>query len=193
MIACMGDLWLIRHGETDWSRSGRHTSRTDLPLTPLGVTQAEALAKALGIRKFSIVLTSPLQRARETARLAGYPGAIVEPNLHEWDYGEYEGRTTAEIQRERPGWALWNGGVPGGESGAQVAARTDSVIARVQSADGDVALFAHGHVLRVLAARWLGLGPEQGRLLALQTATLSVLGFEHAERVIIRWNLSVSA
>ena len=193
MIACMGDLWLIRHGETEWSRSGRHTSRTDLPLTPLGVTQAAALAKVLGNHKFSVVLTSPLGRARETARLAGYATAVVEPNLHEWDYGEYEGRTTAEIQRERASWTLWNGGVPGGESAAQVAARTDAVIARVHAADGDVALFAHGHILRVLAARWLGLGPEQGQLFALQTATISVLGFEHSERVIIRWNLSVSA
>jgi len=193
MIACMGDLWLIRHGETEWSRSGRHTSRTDLPLTPLGVTQAAALAKVLGNHKFSVVLTSPLGRARETARLAGYATAVVEPNLHEWDYGEYEGRTTAEIQRERAGWTLWNGGVPGGESADQVGARTDAVIARVQAADGDVALFAHGHILRVLAARWLGLGPEQGQLFALQTATISVLGFEHSERVIIRWNLSVSA
>ena len=193
MIACMGDLWLVRHGETEWSRSGRHTSRTDLPLTPLGVTQAAALARVLGNQKFSVVLTSPLGRARETARLAGYATAVVEPNLHEWDYGEYEGRTTAEIQRERAGWTLWNGGVPGGESADQVGARTDAVIARVQAADGDVALFAHGHILRVLAARWLGLGPEQGQLFALQTATISVLGFEHSERVIIRWNLSVSA
>ena len=193
MIACMGDLWLVRHGETEWSRSGRHTSRTDLPLTPLGVTQAAALAKVLGNHKFSVVLTSPLGRARETARLAGHATAVVEPNLHEWDYGEYEGRTTAEIQLERAGWTLWNGGVPGGESAAQVRARTDAVISRVQAADGDVALFAHGHILRVLAARWLGLGPEQGQLFALQTATISVLGFEHSERVIIRWNLSVSA
>ena len=189
----MGDLWLIRHGETEWSRSGRHTSRTDLPLTAAGVAQAEALATLLANHKFVMVLTSPLQRARETARLAGYDDATVEPNLHEWDYGDYEGRTTAEIQRERPGWTLFKDGVPGGETGAKVAARCDAVIARAQSAGGDVALFAHGHILRVLAARWLGLEPQQGQLFALQTATISVLGFEHAQRVIIRWNLSVSA
>ncbi|MEO8597791.1 MAG: histidine phosphatase family protein [Candidatus Solibacter sp.] len=189
----MADLYLIRHGETDWSRTGRHTSHTDLPLTATGLLQAEALSDHLKNRSFALVLTSPLTRARETARLAGYASALVEPNLHEWDYGQYEGRTTAEIQRECPGWSLWTGELPGGETAAQVAGRVDAVIARAQSVDGDVALFAHGHILRVLAARWLGLPPHQGRLFALHTATISVLGHEHAARVITRWNLSASA
>jgi probable phosphoglycerate mutase len=188
-----GEIWLVRHGETEWSRSGAHTGRTDLPLTEAGRQKAAALGKLLPAH-FALVLTSPLQRARETCRLAGYGAAAqVEPNLREWDYGDYEGRTTAGIQKDVPAWSLWKEGPPNGETIAQVAARADAVIQRVQGADGDVALFAHGHVLRILAARWLGLAPDAGRFFALATASIGTLGYERATRVITRWNLSVSA
>jgi broad specificity phosphatase PhoE len=188
-----GELWLIRHGETEWSRSGAHTGRTDLPLTPEGREKAVALVRLLGGRRFALVLTSPLQRAIETCRLAGYGAdAGIEPNLREWDYGDYEGRTTPEIQQEVPGWSLWVNGGAHGETIEQVAARADAVIARALPVDGGVALFAHGHILRILAARWLGLPPDAGRLFALGTASVSTLGYERATRVITRWNLSVS-
>lgn len=187
----MPELWLVRHGETEWSRSGAHTGRTDLALTETGIAEARAIGEALGGRSFSLVLTSPFHRARETCRLAGYGmAAIVEPDLREWDYGDYEGRTTAEIRLQAPGWNVWQCGVPNGESIEQVAARAEAVIARSARASGDVALFGHGHALRVLTARWLGLEPAAGRLFSLGTATLSTLGFERETRVIKRWNLS---
>ncbi|HYW44278.1 MAG TPA: histidine phosphatase family protein [Bryobacteraceae bacterium] len=188
------ELWLMRHGETEWSRSGAHTGRTDLPLTAAGRENAAALGRYLAGKRFALVLASPLERARETCRLAGYGAeAEIEPNLCEWDYGDYEGRTTAQIQQERPGWSLWDDGPLHGETLAQVGARADQVIARAAAVEGDVALFAHGHVLRILTARWLGLAPDAGRLFALGTASISTLGYERATRVITRWNLSVSA
>jgi probable phosphoglycerate mutase len=187
----MRELWLIRHGETEWSRSGQHTGRTDIPLTAQGERQAALLGRRLAGRKFARVLTSPLRRARETCRVAGYGGvAQDDPDLMEWDYGAYEGRTTAQIREEVPGWIIWRGGVRGGESADQVGARCDRVIARSVDIDGDVALFAHGHVLRIMAARWLGLQAVGGRYLALDTACLSVLGHEHEQRVIRWWNES---
>ena len=189
----MSELWLIRHGETEWSRSGAHTGRSDVPLNDVGRAQAAEIGRRLAGRRFVLVLTSPLQRARETCRLAGYGDeAQVDANLCEWDYGEYEGRTTAEIRALAPEWSLWRDGVPGGETIEHVAGRAQAVIARAVAAGGDGALFAHGHVLRILAACWLGLPPEAGRLLALDTASLSRLGYERETRVITRWNLSVS-
>jgi broad specificity phosphatase PhoE len=189
----MQEVWLVRHGETEWSRSGAHTGRTDIPLTEAGRENAAALGRFLSGRQFAMVLTSPLQRARETCRLAGFgEQAEIEPNLREWDYGDYEGRTTADIQKEVPGWSLWQSGPPGGETIEQVAARADAVIARVAAMEGDAALFAHGHLLRVLAARWVGLDAGAGRLLALGTGSVSALGYERRTRVILRWNLSVS-
>lgn len=185
-------IWLIRHGETEWSLSGAHTGRTDLPLTAVGRKNAEAVGRYLAGRKFALVLTSPLSRARETCRLAGYGDvAILDPNLAEWDYGDYEGRTTAEIHKQRPGWYLWRDGVPNGETIGQVGARADSVLARIGEVDGDVALFAHGHILRILTARWLGLTPDCGRLFALSTGSVSTLGYERETRVISQWNLPV--
>jgi probable phosphoglycerate mutase len=184
-----GDLVLVRHGETDWSRAGRHTGRTDEPLNETGRANAAALAGRLAGRSFALVLTSPLSRAVETCRLAGLGDAAqVRDDLAEWDYGEYEGRTTPEIRAGRPGWSLWADGVVGGETIADVGARVDRVIAEAARAGGDVALFAHGHVLRVLAARWLGLEPDAGKLLALDPASVSVLGWEHEWRVIRSWN-----
>jgi probable phosphoglycerate mutase len=179
----------VRHGETEWSASGQHTGKTDLPLTPKGEAQAKEVGAFLLGRRFGLVLTSPLQRARETCRLAGFAdGAIVDPNLHEWDYGQYEGLTTLQIQKQRPGWSLWKDGVIGGESIAQVAARAQKVIDRALGSPGDVLLFAHGHILRILSSCWLGLPPEDGRLFALGTATVSTLGYEHETRVITRLN-----
>jgi probable phosphoglycerate mutase len=184
-----GQLWLVRHGETEWSASGQHTGRTDVPLTPAGQRQAAALGRFLAKRPFALVLSSPLGRARETCRLAGYAeAAVVTGDLREWDYGDYEGRKTVDIRKEVPGWTIWSGPVPGGETIEQVAGRTRRVIDRAVAAGGDVALFAHGHVLRVLAACWLGLAPEGGRLLALGTASLSVLGHERETRAITTWN-----
>jgi broad specificity phosphatase PhoE len=180
-------LWLIRHGETEWSRSGQHTGKTDLPLTAAGEAQARDIGKLLRGRSFALVLTSPLQRARETCRLAGYGQiAAVDSNLQEWDYGEYEGRTTAAIRNERPGWSLWSDGVPGGETIAQVAARAQAVIDRVLASSGDALLFAHGHILRILTCCWLGLPPQDGRLFALATASVTALGYEHETHVITR-------
>jgi probable phosphoglycerate mutase len=189
-----GELWLIRHGETEWSRSGAHTGRTDLPLTEQGRRNAEAVGRLLKGRPFALVLVSPLRRAVETCRLAGY-GAVaqIEPRLQEWDYGDYEGRTTTDIQKEIPGWSQWSSPIPNGESIDQVAARARGVIERAVAAGGDVALFAHAHILRILTACWLGLPPADGRLFALDTASLSTLGYERETRVISRWNLSASA
>jgi probable phosphoglycerate mutase len=184
-----GQLWLVRHGETEWSASGQHTGRTDVPLTPAGERQAAALGRFLAKRSFALVLSSPLGRARETCRLAGYgEQALVTDDLREWDYGDYEGRKTVDIRKEVPGWTIWSGPVPRGETIEQVAGRTRRVIDRAVAAGGDVALFAHGHVLRVLAACWLGLAPDGGRVLALGTASVSVLGHERETRVITTWN-----
>jgi broad specificity phosphatase PhoE len=189
-----GNLWLIRHGETEWSLTGAHTGRTDLPLTLKGEEQAKALRAQLEGHHFSMVLTSPAQRARRTCELAGLGGAaIVEPNLAEWDYGAYEGRTTEEIHRARPDWSLFRDGVPGGETLDQVSARAHAVIENVQDSPGDVALFAHGHILRILAASWLELPPAAARYFALGTATISILGHEHTDRVISQWNVQCSA
>ncbi|MFS4090969.1 histidine phosphatase family protein [Streptomyces sp. AF1A] len=195
----MGDLLLVRHGETEWSRSGQHTSWTDLPLTGHGEEQAKSLAPLLAGRAYALVLSSPLSRALRTAELAGLPGVAPDPDLHEWDYGGYEGITSAEIHRTRPGWDLWTDGVPPGpeghpgESPAEVGARADRVLARVGAvlADeraGDVVLVAHGHFLRVLTARRLGLPPAEGRLFQLATGTVGRLSTEHGRPVIAEWN-----
>ncbi len=182
-------LWLARHGETEWSRDLRHTGRTDIELTATGEQQARALRGPLGEVEFARVLSSPLQRARRTCELAGLGArAELRDELLEWDYGDYEGITSAEIRERDPGWLLWRDGCPGGESPAAVGARVDALIAELLEHDGDVAVFAHGHLLRVLAARWVGLEPAGGRLLALATATLSRLGWEHDQRVVERWN-----
>jgi broad specificity phosphatase PhoE len=182
-------IWLIRHGETEWSRSGQHTSRTEIPLLEVGERRAVAIGRELAGKQFALTLTSPRARARETARLAGYGGvAQVDNNLQEWDYGAYEGITTADIRKHTPGWLIWDGPVPGGETIEQVAARADQAIARAAEADGDVAFFAHGHILRVLAARWIGLPPIGGRLFLLDTGSISILGYERVTRVIAQWN-----
>jgi broad specificity phosphatase PhoE len=184
-------LWLIRHGETEWSRSGAHTGRTDLPLTENGCARAKALGKLLDGRRFATVLASPLARARETCRLAGYGDQMqIEPNLHEWDYGDYEGLSTAQIREKRPGWSLWEDGVPNGETVEHVGERASVVIQRAIAGEGDAALFAHGHILRILSACWLGLIPSDGRLLGLDTASISILGHERDTRVIRLWNIT---
>ncbi len=184
-------IWLVRHGETEWTRSGRHTGRSDIPLTDAGRQQAEALAQRLAGHRFALVLTSPRSRAAETARLAGFGDtAVVDHDLREWDYGAFEGRTTAEIRVEIPDWSIWTGPWRGGETLDDVAARADRVIERCldQNVEGDVLLFAHGHFLRILAARWLGLPASAGRSFALGTATVGVLGWERQTRVIETWN-----
>jgi probable phosphoglycerate mutase len=187
------EVVLVRHGETEWSRSGRHTGRTDIPLTEEGRRQARLAGESLRAFKFTLVLASPLRRAAETCELAGLgAGAVVRAELVEWDYGDYEGRQTADIRNERPGWSLWRDGVPGGETADEVGARVDRVIEDILAVEGDVAIFAHGHVLRVLAARWLGLPPREGRLLALDTATMCILGYERETPVIRLWNQSAS-
>ncbi len=186
-----GELWLIRHGETEWSRAGKHTGRTDVPLTPEGERQAASLGPRLAGRRFSLVLTSPLQRARRTCELAGFGEiAINEPNLMEWDYGSCEGLTSDEIRTGHPGWTIFADGAPGGETLGEVASRAQTVIRRGLDVGGDVALFGHGHILRVLTACWLGLEPDAGRCFALLPASISTLGYEHEARVITRWNLS---
>jgi broad specificity phosphatase PhoE len=183
------DLWLARHGETDWSSSGRHTGRTDVPLNDHGRVAAAALAGVLDDKHFDLVLTSPLQRARQTCELAGFGSqAEIDPNLLEWDYGDYEGITTDEIRRSRPGWNIFRDGCPGGETAADVAARVDQVIARVQGIDGRALAFGHGHALRTLGARWVELDPVAGSRLALGTATVNVLSWEREVPVIHRWN-----
>ncbi len=194
----MGELIIARHGETEWSRDRRHTGRTDVPLTAAGLAMAAALAPALSRRRIAAVFTSPAERATRTASLAGLD-AKEDPDLWEWDYGGYEGRTTADIRAGRPGWYLWRDGViPGdathpGESVEEVGARADAVLGRVRPvlADGDVVLVSHGHMLRVLTARWLGLPPADGRCFKLDNATLSNLSTEHGEPVIASWNLPV--
>lgn len=188
-------LWLVRHGETEWARLGRHTGRTDVPLTDIGREQARELGRRLAGHTFGLVLTSPLSRAQETVSLAGFGEvAVPEPDLMEWDYGAFEGRRTAEIRTEYPGWTIWRGPWPGGETIDEVAARADRIVARVRSDDpgGDVLVFGHGHLLRVLTARWLALAPRQGGLFALGTGTISVLGWEHEAPVVHSWNEACS-
>jgi len=183
------EIVLVRHGETAWTRSGQHTSRTDVPLTDAGTGQAEAIGRRLGHRTFDLVLTSPLARAIETCRLAGFGRvAVRSPDVTEWDYGAYEGRTTADIRDEMPRWSLWRDGVPDGEAAADVGARADRVIARLRDVQGEALVFSHGHFLRVLASRWLELEPAGGRLFALAPASISVLGHEREQPVLIRWN-----
>ncbi len=182
---------LVRHGQTEWSLSGQHTGTTDIPLTDQGRVQAEALGARLAGWRFERVLSSPLSRALDTCRLAGMgERAEITDDLREWDYGEYEGRRTVDVREERPGWGLWVDGVPGGETVEEVGRRADRVVEAARATSGDVALFAHGHVLRVVAARWIGLPPDHGRLLALSTASISVLGWERETAVLERWNES---
>jgi broad specificity phosphatase PhoE len=184
-------VYLARHGETAWSVSGQHTGRTDIPLTVRGERNAESLGQRLIGTTFAKVLTSPLSRARRTCELAGFSArAEADPDLQEWDYGQYEGRRTIDIRKERPDWYLFSDGCPDGESVEAIGARADRVVARLQSVNGNVLVFSHGHILRVIAARWLGLPAGDARLLLLSTAALSVLGYEHAlnEPAIRLWN-----
>jgi probable phosphoglycerate mutase len=199
-IAAGPVVWLARHGETEWSRTLRHTGRTDLPLTEEGEREAHQLREPLAAVEFDRVLCSPLSRARETCELAGLGGREeLRDDLLEWDYGDYEGRTSVEIHEDRPDWSLWTDGCPGGESPAEVGARADRIVAELLTmtapdepdSGATVAVFAHGHLLRVLAARWLDLTPADGRHFGLGTATLSRLGWEHDYRVIQRWNAPV--
>lgn len=181
------EVWLVRHGETEWSRDHRHTSVTDLSLTSVGEEAARSLASRLAGVEFDSVLTSPRLRARRTAELAGFGDAAVDEDLAEWAYGDYEGITTAAIRETVPGWTVWTHPTPGGETPAEVGARLDRVVARA-SESGRTLVFAHGHSLRVLAARWLGLPAEEGQLFRLDTATVSVLGFERETAVLLSWN-----
>lgn len=182
-------LTLVRHGDTEWSLSGRHTGWTDIPLVESGRRQAAQLGSRLRGRSFGLVLSSPLSRALETCRLAGLGNTVTtDPDLREWNYGDLEGLTSDEIRQSMPGWTIWSGPVPGGESADEVGQRADRVIARALASGGDVAIFAHGHLLRVLAARWLGLAAQDGALFELGTATLSRLGWERERRVIELWN-----
>ncbi len=181
-------MWAVRHGETEWSRDGRHTGRTDVPLTPAGEAAAREIGERLHGEPFDLVLTSPLARSRDTARIAGYPDAHVEGDLAEWDYGDYEGISTPQIRESVPGWTVWTDPVPGGESAEQVGLRLDRVIAKVHAVSGRVLVFGHGHSLRALAARWLGQPVSGGRSYLLDTATVSVLGYERETPVIARWN-----
>jgi probable phosphoglycerate mutase len=182
-------LWLIRHGETEWSLGGRHTGLTDIPLTKNGEEQARQLRERLRGHEFSLVMTSPLRRARDTCALVGLTRtAIVDPDLSEWNYGGYEGLTSAEIRAENPGWTIWHNGVPAGETVEDVRARVDRAMARAVDTTGDAAIFAHGHYLRAFAARWLGLGIAAGGLFALDTASVSILGYEHGRRAVRHWN-----
>ena len=182
-------VWLVRHGETEWARLGRHTGWTDIPLTATGRDQAQELGQRLAGHPFRLVLTSPLSRAAETASIAGFGTvAITDPDLREWDYGDLEGRVTEAIRIDHPGWTIWRGPWPGGETIDDVAARADRALVRIREVDGDTLVVAHGHVLRVLAARWLGLPPTSGALFALDTATISVLSWERGTPVIETWN-----
>jgi broad specificity phosphatase PhoE len=184
----LNKVFLVRHGETEWNLTLQHTSVTDIPLTDEGREKANELGERLRGREFALVLTSPLERSAETARLAGFPEAEPTDDLKEWNYGEYEGRTTAEIREQMPGWTIWSGGAPGGETADEVATRADRVIKRARETNGDVLLFSHGHFLRVLAARWIDLEPQGGRLFALGNASISVLGYERETPVLERWN-----
>jgi broad specificity phosphatase PhoE len=183
------EIWLVRHGETEWSRDGKHTSSTDLPLTAIGEEAARSLTARLAEAPFDLVLSSPLQRARVTARLAGFASPSIDDDLTEWMYGDYEGITTAQIRETDPTWSLWTDGAPRGEAPKDVEARVDRVVERLRSAGGERAVvFAHGHILRVLGARWVGLPVADGARLRLDTATVSVLGWERETPVVIRWN-----
>ncbi|NUT34505.1 MAG: histidine phosphatase family protein [Hamadaea sp.] len=186
----MREIVLVRHGQTEWSAAGRHTSVTDLDLTSDGERQAKQLAARLAGRSFGLILRSPRTRARTTAQLAGLTPAEVDDDLAEWSYGEYEGKTTPQIRERDPGWTIWTGHTPGGETAAQVQARADRLLGRVRPAlsAADVCLVGHGHMLRVITARWLGLPVRDGALFRLETATLSVLGFERETPVLLRWN-----
>jgi broad specificity phosphatase PhoE len=181
---------LVRHGETEWSRELKHTGRTNVPLTEEGERQARRVGEALRGREFALVLASPLRRALETARLAGFEPEVRE-ELMEWDYGDHEGRLTTEIREGVPGWTIWTHPVPNGETAEEVGGRVDRVLEEIRAVDGDVLVFAHGHVLRVLAARWLELPPTEGRLFALDPATLSTVGYEREQPAIRRWNVPV--
>jgi broad specificity phosphatase PhoE len=182
-------LWLMRHGETKWSQSGAHTGRTDIPLTPRGRSDAIAIGESLRGICFSRVITSPLQRARETCRIAGFGDvAEVRVELSEWDYGRYEGLTTAQVRKKVPGWSIWSSDPPGGEPLAEVGTRAAKLIEECASFGGRIALFSHAHFLRILAAVWVGLPPNAGKLLALHTGSVSILGFERDNRVIEVWN-----
>ena len=187
-MVAVSDFWLVRLGATEWSSNGRHTSTTDLPLLPEGEEAAAGLRSRLAEQEFALVVTSPRQRARRTAELAGFPGAEVDDDLVEWDYGDYEGTTTLQVREHRPGWTIWNGAAPGGETADQVGARLDRVIARARAVEGDVLAFGHGHALRALTARWLELPVTDGRHFRLDTATVSVLGHERESPVLLRWN-----
>jgi probable phosphoglycerate mutase len=182
-------IFLVRHGETEWSRSGQHTSRTDLSLIEEGRERAAAIGEELSGNSFALILTSPLRRARETAELAGL-GAEAEilEDLREWDYGSYEGLTTPQIREQNPGWYLWRDGCPDGEQPEAVQQRADRVLARIRAADGDVVAFAHGHILRVIAVRWIGMSVAAGARFALSAGAVSILGFERETEVIWRWN-----
>ena len=184
----VNELWIVRHGETEWSAGGRHTSTTDVPLTPAGEDAARLVGDRLAGTTFDMVLTSPRQRARRTADLAGFPDAHVEDDLVEWAYGDYEGVTTATIRESVPDWTVWTHPCPGGESAEQVGVRLDRVVAKVRAHGGRVLAFGHGHASRVLAARWLSQPVAEGRLFRLDTATLSVLGYERESPVVARWN-----
>jgi probable phosphoglycerate mutase len=182
-------IWVVRHGETPWSTAGRHTGWTDIQLTDRGREQARIVGPRLAAAPFAAVISSPLGRALETAGLAGFADRVTtDDDLREWDYGAVEGRTTAEIRAERPGWSIWRDGVVGGESLDDVATRADRVIARARARSGDTLCFAHGHLLRILAARWIGLAAVEGSRFALATATISILGWERETPVIARWN-----
>jgi probable phosphoglycerate mutase len=188
-VARAQDIVLVRHGETEWSASGRHTSSTDIALTDAGRAQAAALAPALQAWRFARVVTSPFDRARTTCAVAGFAdGAMVDDRLREWGYGRYEGRTTVEIQQEDPGWTVWRGPTPGGEPLEAVAARVDELLAELVEVDGDVLLLSHGHLLRILAARWMGQPAVEGRRLLLDTGSVSVLSAEHGTQGLRRWN-----
>ncbi|HEX2498533.1 MAG: histidine phosphatase family protein [Actinomycetes bacterium] len=190
-MATRPEVILVRHGETEWSRAGRHTSSTDLPLTDSGERQARELCSALAGLAFALVLSSPLIRARRTAELAGFDEPELDDDLRELDYGDYEGRTTADIQGEVPGWTVWTGVLPGGESLADAAARADRVIERIRVVDGSVLVFGHGHLSRILAARWCGLPPAVGAHLVLGTASVSSLGYERAAPALRFWNVAI--
>jgi probable phosphoglycerate mutase len=183
------EVVLVRHGETEWTITGQHTGRTDVPLTEAGRAQARRIAPRVAPRRYALVLSSPLGRAVETCRLAGFGDeVVVDDDVAEWDYGDYDGRTTADIRRECPNWSLWRDGAPSGESPAQVEARADRVVARLREVDGDAVVFSHGHFLRVLAARWIGLGAADGARFALVPGSVCVLGWERETPVIARWD-----
>ena len=187
------EIWLLRHSTTEWSKNGRHTGRTDIPLLPEGEEIARKMRPVVEAHEFALCLSSPLQRSRRTAELVGLGDRIeIDPDLSEWDYGDYEGITTNAIRETVPGWTIWNGVCPNGETGEDVAARARRVIDRALAADGDVALFSHGHFSRVLAATWLRLGPDKGQYFKLDTGTLCIFGYEHEYRVLKTWNASVT-